>query len=333
MSRDFEFLKNIIELILAVVSLLDLIGAGTIRRVEGKLVTSDPWALFIHQLKRQTKIPTRHLVRIAMDLYSKMTPEMKDNLIRHQKVSPEIIRQIEERFLEYTRSNLPPLMRQEALAQKLRQIELKDLPITREMLYQEVAQGGYHWVEHVLPDGRIIWRLEPVKIRGLIPESTYTPTPSFARILPQPPRLLPPEVKLELPEASPREYKEEYEELLEPKETVLPTVEGLSSIGEPLQEPSPIPVRTMISENQYKNLLERFNELKPNDRLILKQIYTYGLDKTLKSLGITGNQYKTYRDLAVNFLPLFPSSKFTPKAVRGYSTPPPQPSAKKKKEK
>jgi len=120
-------------------------------------------------------------------------------------------------------------MRQEALAQKLRQIELKDLPITREMLYQEVAQGGYHWVEHVLPDGRIIWRLEPVKIRGLIPESTYTPTPS---------------------EASPREYKEEYEELLEPKETVLPTVEGLSSIGEPLQE--------------------------PNDRLILKQIYTYG---------------------------------------------------------
>jgi hypothetical protein len=34
------------------------------------------------------------------------------------------------------------------------------------------------------------------------------------------------------------------------KETILPTVEGLSSIGEPLQE--------------------------PNDRLILKQIYTYG---------------------------------------------------------
>jgi hypothetical protein len=137
MSRDFEFLKNIIELILAVVSLLDLIGA------------------------------TRHLVRIAMDLYSKMTPEMKDNLIRYHQVSPEIIRQVEERFQEYTRSNLPPLMRQEALARKLKQIELKDLPITREMLYQEVVQGGYHWVQHVLPP------------------------PSFARIIPQPPRLLP----------------------------------------------------------------------------------------------------------------------------------------------
>jgi hypothetical protein len=124
MSRDFEFLKNIIELIPAVISLLGLIGA------------------------------TRDLVKIALDLYSKMTPEMKVNLIRYHQVSPEIIRQVEERFQEYTRSNLPPLMRQEALA-----------------------------------DGRIIWRLEPIKIRGLIPESIYSPPPSFARIIPQPPRL------------------------------------------------------------------------------------------------------------------------------------------------
>jgi hypothetical protein len=92
MSRDFEFLKNIIELIPAVVSLLGLIGAGTIRRVGGKLVTKDPWVVFIHQLKRQTKIPTRHLVRIAMDLYSKMTPEMKDNLIRHHiRLAPRLL--------------------------------------------------------------------------------------------------------------------------------------------------------------------------------------------------------------------------------------------------
>jgi hypothetical protein len=180
MSPDFEFLKNIIELIPAVVSLLGLIGAGTIRRVGGKLVTNDPWAVFIHQLKRQTKIPTRDLVRIAMDLYS-------------------------------------PLMRQEALARKLRQIELNNLSITREMLYQEVAQGGYHWVQHVLPP------------------------PYFARIIPQPLRLLSPEVKLELPESSPRKYEEVLGEHQE--ETALqPTVEGLSSIGEPLQEPSPIPM-------------------------------------------------------------------------------------------
>jgi len=162
MSPDFEFLKNIIELIPAVVSLLGLIGAGTIRRVGGKLVTNDPWAVFIHQLKRQTKIPTRDLVRIAMDLYS-------------------------------------PLMRQEALARKLRQIELNNLSITREMLYQEVAQGGYHWVQHVLPP------------------------PYFARIIPQPLRLL-----------SLGEHQEET--------ALQPTVEGLSSIGEPLQEPSPIPM-------------------------------------------------------------------------------------------
>jgi hypothetical protein len=57
-------------------------------------------------------------------------------------------------------------MRQEALARKLRQIELNNLSITREMLYQEVAQGGYHWVQHVLPP------------------------PYFARIIPQPLRLL-----------------------------------------------------------------------------------------------------------------------------------------------
>jgi len=204
MSRDFEFLKNIIELIPAVVSLLGLIGAGTIRRVGGKLVTNDPWAVFIHQLKKQTKIPTRHLVGIAMDLYSKMTPEMKDNLIRYHKVSPEIIRQIEERFQEYTRSNLPPLMRQEELAWKLRQIDLKDLPIAQENLHHDFSTKGYQWTQHVLPDGRVIWKLEPIKIRGLIPEYVL-PIPQVLQLAnevnktPEPP---PPPLPQQIPPSS-----------------------------------------------------------------------------------------------------------------------------------
>jgi hypothetical protein len=64
-----------------------------------------------------------------MDLYSRMTLEMKDNLIRFHQASPEIIRQVEERFQEYSRSTISPLMEQELFAQILRQIELKNLPI------------------------------------------------------------------------------------------------------------------------------------------------------------------------------------------------------------
>ena len=204
MSRDFEFLKNIIELIPAVVSLLGLIGAGTIRRVGGKLVTNDPWAVFIHQLRQKTKIPTRHLVRIAMDLYSKMTPEMKENLIKYHQVSPEIIRQIEEKFQEYSRSTLPPLMKQDLLAQKLRQIELKDLPITQETLHHDFSTKGYQWTQHVLPDGRVIWKLEPIKIRGLIPEYVL-PIPQVLQLAnevnktPEPP---PPPLPQQIPPSS-----------------------------------------------------------------------------------------------------------------------------------
>jgi hypothetical protein len=95
----------------------------------------------------------------------------------------------------------------------------------------------------------------------------------------------------------------------------------------------------MIQENEYNNLLKKFNKLLPQDQSILKQIYTHGLDYTLKDISgfaRSSKEYALYNSLAKEFLPLFPHSKYVPNAVRGRSPPPPpppQPSARKKKRK
>jgi len=109
------------------------------------------------------------------------------------------------------------------------------------------------------PDGRIIWKLQPVKVRGLTPEPLFT-LPSNVLSPPQPipalikeeMRQLEPPSNLEIKSESSYEEEpvepEEYEKPEEPKETILPTIEGLSSIKEPpeaevevgpLQQPEP----------------------------------------------------------------------------------------------
>jgi hypothetical protein len=81
MSKTRELFKTILELAPHILSLVALLGAGLIKpvgpvgRVGGKLVTHDPWILFVHQLKKQAKIPTRNVVKIAMDHLFTLTEE------------------------------------------------------------------------------------------------------------------------------------------------------------------------------------------------------------------------------------------------------------------
>jgi hypothetical protein len=128
----------------------------------------------------------------------------------------------------------------------MKKIALEDLPITSETMQQVFSKEGMVWTQYVLPDGRIVWKLQPVKVRGLTPEPLFT-LPSNILSPPQP----------------------------------IPQAEYLSSIAESTTgetlEPMPFPVVT------------------------------------------SSNECKLYTELAENFLPLFPFSKYTPKATRGRS--------------
>jgi len=177
MSKTRELFKTILELAPHILSLVALLGAGLIKPVGpvgGKLVTHDPWILFVHQLKKQAKIPTRNVVKIAMDLYKTLTPEMKDELIRTHHLSPHIIQQAEKMYREYTQSTLPPVHTQERTLEKMKIIALEDFPITRETMHQVFSKEGMVWTQYVLPDGRIVWKLQPVRVRGLTPEPLFT---------------------------------------------------------------------------------------------------------------------------------------------------------------
>jgi len=351
MSKTRELFKTILELAPHILSLVALLGAGLIRPVGGKLVTHDPWILFVHQLKKQAKIPTRNVVKIAMDLYKTLTPEMKDELIRTHHLSPHIIQQAEKMYREYAQSTLPPVYTQERILERMKKIALEDLPITSETMQQVFSKEGMVWTQYVLPDGRIIWKLQPVKVRGLTPEPLFT-LPSNILSPPQPiPALIKEEMRqLEPPSnLEPLSYVEvkserPYEEEREP---IFPTIEELSSIKEPSEaEEGPLDQPALFNESltpmskeKYDKLYNEFYNEPPKIQKFVRLINTKGnKNDSLKKYGINPNSnlYNLISRKLDEYYDLFPESKFKiRKRVYGAipTRPPPQPSAKKSSKK
>jgi len=278
MSTDLHFLKDIIELIPAVVSLIGLLGAGLEQR-GGALYTKDPWIAFLYQLKQQTRIPTRDLVKIAMDLYGKMTPQMKDNLIKNRQVSPGIIQQIEEMYKEYIKSTLPPYKRDEKLKKKIVKKALEDKPLLTYPIYLSWGSNkDLQWVQRVLPDGRIEWKLMREPIKNILGE-IQKPVPKKIEV----------ESRGMLEEPKSQEkltIEEESEESKHPPPQPQPEVEPLPEDLERLKE-------------EYENLPEE-------DRMILEMIDFQGFDDAMNTVGIKhGSTKNKFRRLYAKFKNLF----------------------------
>jgi len=273
MSTDLHFLKDIIELIPAVVSLIGLLGAGLENR-GGALYTKDPWIVLLYLLKQQTRIPTRDLVKIAMDLYGKMTPEMKDNLIKNRLVSPGIIQQIEEMYREYIKSTLPPYKRDEKLKKKVVKKALEDKPLLEYPIYLSWGSNkDLQWIQRVLPDGRVEWKLmrEPVKnILGEVPKHEPKRIEMTSR-----PMLDIDEEEKKSPKLT---IEEESEESEHPPPQ--PTVEGL-----PIPPPS-----------EHETLHNEFKKLGPIIKQLLFEIAENNgdVEGTLKPYGFTRQTVKNY---------------------------------------
>jgi hypothetical protein len=172
---DLHFLKDIIELIPAVINLVSLLGSGLVEK-GGALYTNNPWISFIYQNKLRPRIPTPKTLKAAMDLYGKITPEMKENLIKHHQVPVEVINQLEDTYKRYTSSPLLPYQRDEEFIKELIKNALKEQPIISLPLRQTIEGRDYRWVQNVLPDGRIEWKFEKIPVRRLISyDEPYVP--------------------------------------------------------------------------------------------------------------------------------------------------------------
>ena len=164
---DLHFLKDIIELIPAVINLISLLGAGLTQK-GGALYTSNPWISFIYQTKLRPRIPTPTTLKAAMDMYGKITPEMKENLVKHHQVPVNVTQQLEDTHKRYTSSPLLPYQRDEEFIKELIKNALKEQPIISLPLHQVIEGKDYRWVQNILPDGRVEWKFEKVPVRRLI---------------------------------------------------------------------------------------------------------------------------------------------------------------------
>jgi hypothetical protein len=275
MSTDLHFLKDIIELIPAVVSLIGLLGAGLEKR-GGALYTKDPWIKFLHQLKQHSRIPTRDLVRIAMDLYGKMTPEMKDNLIKYHQVSPGIIQQLEDMYKRYKQSTLPPYKRDEELTKEVIIKALNDKLLLEYPLYLTWGSRDLRWVQRVLPDGRIEWKLEREPVKNILGE---------------------------IPKPEPKRIEMESRPMLEEEKKSSLRVKEVSDKPE---HPPPQPKPEVEPLPEYlEKLYEEYIELPEKDRMVLETIHFQGFDNAMNTIGIkhksTINKYNRlyvkYKDL------------------------------------
>jgi len=151
----------------AVINLVSLLGSGLVEK-GGALYTNNPWISFIYQNKLRPRIPTPKTLKAAMDLYGKITPEMKENLVKHHEVPLEVINQLEDTYKRYTSSPLLPYQRDEEFIKELIKEALKEQPIISLPLRQTIEGRDYRWVQNILPDGRVEWRFEKIPVRRLI---------------------------------------------------------------------------------------------------------------------------------------------------------------------
>jgi hypothetical protein len=274
MSTDLHFLKDIIELIPAVVSLIGLLGSG-LEMKGGALYTKDPWIIFLHQLKKHSHVPTRELVKIAMDLYSKLTPQMKEDLVRYHQVSPAIIQQLEDMYKRYAESRLPPLQRDEEFTKEVIMKAIKDRPLLDYPIYRTWGSKDVQWVQRVLPDGRVEWKIEriPTKnIVGEIPSESKRITMESRPMLEEPSNVL---IESEKSEELPPSSK--------------PTIEGL-----PI--PPLIKMRPLDTE-ELKKLADEFEKLPQNTKdMLMEAYYTGRMNATFGKYGISPGNSRAYKE-------------------------------------